>query len=81
MLYHVTMLLCSFKGSQRGQNPDSHPPGTDGATSDPKARLDIPKLDNLVQYYFEQGLSTSTHKTYIQDRHKRNLMNFAKNTR
>jgi len=29
-----------------------------------KARLDIPELDNLVQYYFEQGLSTSTHKTY-----------------
>ena len=51
-------------------NPDSHPPGTDGATSDPKARLDIPELDNLVQYYFEQGLSTSTHKTYVQDWHK-----------
>ena len=54
----------SFKGSQCGQNPDSHPPGTDGATSDPKARLDTPELDNLVQYYFEQGLSTSTLKTY-----------------
>ena len=54
----------SFKGSQCRQNHDTHPPGTDGATSDPKARLDIPKLDNLVQYYLEQGLSTSTHKTY-----------------
>ena len=56
--------MFSLKGSQCGQNSDSHPLETDGAASDLKARLDIPELDNLVQYYFEQGLSTSTHKMY-----------------
>ena len=61
MLYHVTMLLCFFQRPQCRQNHYSDPPGTNEAISDPKARLDFSEMDNLVQYYFEQGLSTSTH--------------------
>ena len=64
MLYHVTMLLCFFQRPQCRQNHYSDPPGTNEAISDPKARLDFSEMDNLVHYYFEQGLSTSTHKTY-----------------
>ena len=44
-------------------DPATAGPSSSASTS-PPGRLALPQLDSLIQFYFEQGLSSSTHRTY-----------------
>ena len=58
------MCLFSLKGTNSQEMSHASSSGANVPTSNPTARLDIPELERLVQHYFEQGLATSTRKTY-----------------
>ena len=56
--------IFSHKGTNSQEISHTSSSRANVPTSNPSARLDIPELERLLQHYIEQGLATSTHKTY-----------------